>query len=59
MAEVARDERREPYEPAARKMEVDEDYDDEGEDEKRIAASVGRSSPPRATMMNGPAKTEP
>lgn len=59
MAEVSRDERREPYEAAARKMEVDEDYDDEGEDDKRLpAGSGGRNSPQRA-MMNGPSKTEP
>lgn len=59
MTEVPRDERREPYEAAARKMEVDEDYDDEGEDDKRLSAgSGGRNSPQRA-MMIVPSKTEP
>lgn len=51
-AESARDERRETFEAAARKMEVDEDYDDEGE-----GGSGGRNSPQRG-MMNGQPKTE-
>ena len=56
--EASRDNQREPYEPAARKMEVDEDYDDEGEDEKRMVGSGGRNSPQRG-LMNGQPKSEP
>ena len=55
--DAPRDDRREAYEAAARKMEVDEDYDEEGEDEKRIGGSGGRSTPQRG-MMNGPTKIE-
>ncbi|KAL8739382.1 MAG: hypothetical protein Q9190_007821 [Brigantiaea leucoxantha] len=55
--EPGRDDRREVYEPAARKMEVDEDYDDDGEEEKRTGGSGGQSSP-QGGMMNGPTKTE-
>ena len=56
--DTGRDERsREAYESAARKMDVDEDYDDEGEDEKRTGGSGGRNSPQRG-MMNGPTKIE-
>ena len=60
-SEPARDERRDPYEPAARKVEVDEDYDDDGEaDEKRIMGSGGRNSPigPGRSIMNGQPKIE-
>ena len=41
-SETGRDDRRDTYEAAARKMEVDEDYDDEGDDQKR---KEERSSP--------------
>ncbi|KAL8811810.1 MAG: hypothetical protein Q9223_003269 [Gallowayella weberi] len=51
-ADSGRDERRETFEAAARKMDVDEDYDDEGE-----GGSGGRNSPQRG-MMNGQPKTE-
>ena len=54
--ENGREDRREAYESAARKMEVDEDYDDEGEDEKRGANSAGRNSP--RGMLNGQPKQE-
>ncbi|MCJ1253394.1 hypothetical protein MMC24_001205 [Lignoscripta atroalba] len=57
-ADPSPDHRREPYEPAARKMDVDEDYDDEAEDEKRMGGSGGRNSPQRG-LMNGQAKPEP
>lgn len=56
LAETNRDDRRD-YEPAARKVEVDEDYDDEVEDEKRAGGSGGRGSPQRG-MVNGQAKAE-
>ena len=56
VAENARDDHREAYESAARKMDVDEDYDDEGEDEKRGANSAGRNSP--RGMLNGQPKQE-
>lgn len=58
MAELGRDERRETFESAARKMEVDEDYDDDGEEDKRLGSSGGRNSPQRGGMLNGQAKTE-
>ena len=57
-AEAGRDDRREVYEPASRKMDVNEDYDDEDEDDKRLGGSGGRNSPQR-TSMNGPPKIEP
>ncbi|KAL9038492.1 MAG: hypothetical protein Q9214_005257 [Letrouitia sp. 1 TL-2023] len=56
LTETNRDDRRD-YEPAARKVEVDEDYDDEVEDEKRAGGSGGRGSPQRG-MVNGQAKAE-
>ena len=44
--------RRDLHEPAARKMEVDEDYDDDGEDEKKggAGAASGRNTPKGAGM---------
>ena len=57
-AEVSRDDRRETYEPAARKMDVDENYDDEVDDEKRLVGSGGRNSPQRG-LINGQPKSEP
>ena len=60
-SETAREERRDPYEPAARKVEVDEDYDDDGEpDEKRMMGSGGRNSPNGTgrSIMNGQPKIE-
>ena len=56
-AEVARDERRETYEAAARKMEVDEDYDEEGDTERRKEGPGGRNSPLH-NSMNGQPKME-
>lgn len=45
-------------EPAIRKVELDDDYNDDGEDEKRLGGSSGgRSSPPRS-LLNGPTKME-
>jgi len=58
MAEAPRDERREPYEGAARKVDMDEDYNDEPEDEKRGGGSGGRNSPQRG-LMTGQTKVEP
>ncbi|KAL9124266.1 MAG: hypothetical protein Q9217_006390 [Psora testacea] len=49
-----RKEANEAYEAAARKMDVNEDYDDELEEEKRKTGSGGRNSPQR----NGPAAVE-
>ena len=54
MPENGRDERKEGYEAAARKVNVDEDYDEEGEEEKRKTGSGGRNSPQRAPAT-GPA----
>lgn len=42
------------YEPAARKMEMDEDYDDSGDDEKRsVQKQESQRSSPRPSAMNG------
>lgn len=49
---VANDERKEQHEPAARQMDVDEDYDDEGEDDKRNGKSE-RSSPRSVKASSG------
>ncbi|KAK4695106.1 general transcriptional corepressor CYC8, partial [Lecanoromycetidae sp. Uapishka_2] len=56
-SDIARDEHREPFEAAARKMEVDEDYDDEAEEEKRKENSGGRNSPQHSSV-NGHTKVE-
>lgn len=56
-AEPVRDDRKETYEAAARKMDVDEDYDDEPPEDKRKEMSGGHNSP-RATAVAGPANTE-
>ena len=57
VAEAGRDDHRDAYESAARKMDVDEDYDEDGEDEKRMGGS-GTRSPQRGGMMHGQAKAE-
>ena len=57
VAEPVRDEGRETYEAAARKMDVDEDYDDEPQEEKRKDGSGGGNSP-RGNPMNGQTKAE-
>ena len=57
IGENGRDDRREAYEPASRKIEINEDYDDEDNDEKRIGGSGGRNSPQRS-IMNGQPKIE-
>ena len=57
MTEAEREDRKETYESASRKMDVDEDYDDEGEEDKKGGASGGRNSPARG-MMNGQPKQE-
>lgn len=54
-SETGRDERRETYEAAARKMEVDEDYDDDGEDQKR---KEERNSPQHSQVNGQPPKVE-
>ncbi|KAL8727680.1 MAG: hypothetical protein Q9181_005620 [Wetmoreana brouardii] len=58
LAEPGRDDRRENLESAARKMDMDEDYDDDGEDDKRMGGSGGRNSPRNGGIMNGQPKTE-
>ena len=53
VSESGRDERKEAkeaYEAAARKMDINEDYDDDVEDEKRKAGSHGRNSPQRSRL---------
>lgn len=53
--EQPKEERKEQHEPAARKMEVDEDYDDSGDDEKRVQQPPRseRNSPRSASATNG------
>ena len=54
-SEPLKEDRRELHEPPARKMEVDEDYDDSGEDEKRNAVHKSEKSSPRGPpTMSGP-----
>ena len=55
MSEGSRDERKEQIEPAARKMDVDENYDDDGEEERRNPGSGGVRNSPQNGTMNGPA----
>jgi general transcriptional corepressor CYC8 len=47
---TVKEEKKEVHEPAARKMDVDENYDDGSEDEKRPAARDEKSSPARPAM---------
>jgi hypothetical protein len=57
--EAAKEERKEHVEPAARKVEVDEDYDNNNsDDDKRVLASGGARSSPQNAMMNGQMKQE-
>jgi glucose repression mediator protein len=53
LPEVVKEERprEQHHEPAARRMEVDENYDDDGEDEKRPPAKTERESPKSANPM--------
>jgi general transcriptional corepressor CYC8 len=58
VAEAPREERPQHYDEAPRrKMEVDEDYDDTPEDEKRVNGPNGRTSPVRP-LTNGQPKVE-
>ncbi|KAI9792447.1 MAG: hypothetical protein M1816_002331 [Peltula sp. TS41687] len=64
------EQRRDDHEPAARKVDVDEDYDDDAEDDKRHVMSAGRQGPERTSpssangmhggnnIMNGMNKAE-
>jgi glucose repression mediator protein len=52
VSETSKQERPEHHEPAARQMEVDEDYDDEGEEPKPTAPKSDRGSP-RSAPVNG------
>ena len=55
--EPAKEDRKEAVEPAARKVDVDENYDDDGEDEKRpMAGGIPRS--PQNGVVNGQPKPE-
>lgn len=63
MYDAAKEERKEQVEGAARKVNVDEDYDDDGEDEKKGAppAALGESghtSPRGMASASGQPKTE-
>jgi len=53
MSETPKQERPEQHEPAARHMDVDENYDDEGEDSKAPAPTSERGSPRVAAATNG------
>lgn len=55
---LAKEERKEQVEPAARKMDVDENYDDEGEEEKRAIGSGGVRNSPQNGGPNGQPKQE-
>lgn len=57
MGENGRDNRRDFYEAASREIDINEDYDEEAEEEKRSRGSNGRNSPQRS-MINGQAKIE-
>jgi hypothetical protein len=52
MAETPKQERPEHHEPAARHMDVDENYDDEGDETKPAVPKSERSSP-RTGSTNG------
>jgi hypothetical protein len=59
-----REERKEIQEAPARKMDVDEDYDDDGEEEKRNGPTAPERSSPTAAnngvgITNGQPKVEP
>ncbi|KAF2839640.1 TPR-like protein [Patellaria atrata CBS 101060] len=59
--EPPKEERREQHEPAARKVDVDEDYDDSGEDEKRNGPSRSEKNSPRSAtngIVHGPQVAE-
>ena len=55
--DTPKEERKEQIEPAARKVEVDEDYDNNSEDDKRNLGSMGRNSP-QSNIRNGAPKQE-
>lgn len=52
MSETPKQERTEQHEPAARQMDVDENYDDDGEDVKMTTSTSERGSP-RNAPVNG------
>ena len=54
-----RPERPEHHEPAARHVDVDEDYDDEGEEAKPTAAKPERESPRNAPTNGVPHAATP
>ncbi|KAI9697270.1 MAG: hypothetical protein M1836_004834 [Candelina mexicana] len=60
LPEAPKDERREQHEPAARKMDVDEDYDDDGDEVKREIPHGQDHSPRNGhSIVNGQPKSEP
>lgn len=62
MYDATKDERKEQVEGAARKVNVDEDYDDDGEEEKKPVlpgmGSAGQPSPRGMASVTGQPKTE-
>ena len=63
MYDAAKEERKEQVEGAARKVNVDEDYDDDGEDEKKAVLSAsmggsGQASPRGMSSVTGQPKAE-
>lgn len=57
MYDAAKEERKEQVEGAARKVNVDEDYDDEGEDEKKNVLSAGLGNSGQASPRGIPGVT--
>ncbi len=52
--DVPKDDRKETAEPAARKMEVDEDYDNNSEDEKRAGSNTASGSATKNSPTQAP-----
>ncbi|RMZ75660.1 hypothetical protein DV737_g5192, partial [Chaetothyriales sp. CBS 132003] len=53
------DERKEAAESAARKMDVDEDYDNNSEDDKRAASGTAPGTAPSTAAKNSPVQAAP
>lgn len=58
MSETPKQERSEHHEPAARQVDVDENYDDEAEESKPAAPKSERGSPRNATNGHAPTPAE-
>lgn len=58
VSDSGREERREAYEAAARKVEVDENYTDEGSEEEKRKEGSGGGNSPQHNNTNGQPKVE-